>query len=169
MKGDINAVIGSLTAHDGAEMNALSAKPAKSAAGAMPGMQHTKERVLSFISKEDAAPFLQQNGMEIVKSYVTQATRRAEWARRFGGDNARLEALKKQAVEQHGATPEQIRQVDRYLSGADGTPCFRANHIANHARSGLSSNGAYRNLSQVLRCSSLAWLSHSPCSVKSHR
>ena len=50
-----------------------------------PGMQHAKQRVLSFISHEDAAPFMRKDLYQILNSYVTQATRRAEWARRFGG------------------------------------------------------------------------------------
>lgn len=85
-----------------------------------PGMQHTKVRKLDFITPEDAAPFVERDMFRTVQSYIAQATRRAEWSRRFGDDNVGLTALMKEAKEQ-GATPEHEALVTDYLKAMDGT------------------------------------------------
>lgn len=87
----------------------------------MPGMAHIRERKLDFLDPQDRAPFQQKDMIATLNSYVTQATRRAEWTRRFGADNARLDALKLEAVKRHGATPAQIAQLERYIEGVNGT------------------------------------------------
>jgi hypothetical protein len=85
-----------------------------------PGMQFMKERRLSFISGQDAAPFLNKNLYQTLNSYISQATRRAEWARRFGAEGQKLTALLKQARDQ-GASDKQIRMTEQYLRAVNGT------------------------------------------------
>lgn len=85
-----------------------------------PGMASKQERLLSFISAEDAAPFMSKNLYQIMNSYVSQATRRAEWARRFTDTNKVLENLLDQAAKQ-GATSKQIAEAKRFVQGVNGT------------------------------------------------
>jgi hypothetical protein len=70
---------------------------------------------------EDAAPFLQKNIFATVNSYVTQAARRAEWARRFGDDGSGMRKLLKEAETEHGATQEEVNMAQDYVRGIDGT------------------------------------------------
>lgn len=109
---------------------------------ARPGDQYAKKRELHFITAADAAPFLEQNAMRVLTSYIKQGTRRAEWARRFEAmtpqeqtaydamgyaekrayDAERatpMDKLRAAAVKQ-GATPEQMALVDKYLEGVTG-------------------------------------------------
>lgn len=83
-------------------------------------MQYSKERVLGFISNLDAEPFLRKNLYDTLNSYVTQATRRAEWSRRFGDDGAGLRSLLDRA-QQEGASPDDLQLASDYLQGVDGT------------------------------------------------
>ncbi len=85
-----------------------------------PGMQHTKVRKLDFITPEDAAPFVERDMFRTAQSYVAQATRRAEWSRRFNDDNSGLDAIMLEAKDQ-GATPEHEALVADYLKAMDGT------------------------------------------------
>lgn len=85
-----------------------------------PGMQNAKQRVLSFITHEDAAPFMRKELFEIFNSYVTQATRRAEWSRRFNDDGSKIAELLKRASHE-GATPAQIATAHKYIRAVDGT------------------------------------------------
>lgn len=85
-----------------------------------PGMQHAKERVLSFIDHADAAPFMRKNMYEILNSYMTQAARRAEWSRRFGDDGAGVMRMLERAKAQ-GATPAQLEMAKKFVSAVDGT------------------------------------------------
>ena len=112
MRGEIDDVISSLLAHDGNEFGIETTRP---------GMQFVKERKLDFISPADRVEFLEKNMLRTLNSYVTQGTRRAEWARRFGDDSAGLKALREEAVSKHGATPEQMRYVDDFVRGVGGT------------------------------------------------
>lgn len=85
-----------------------------------PGMQHAKERVLKFISAEDAAPFLEKDLYRTVSNYISQATRRAEWTRRFGKNSEGLDAMLLEAGRT-GATKEQVETTEKYLKGVTGT------------------------------------------------
>jgi hypothetical protein len=87
----------------------------------IPGMQHLKERKLDFLDPADRAPFVQKDLLTTLNSYVSQATRRAEWARRFGPKNELLNALRIEAATKHGASPADMRQLDDYIHGVDGT------------------------------------------------
>lgn len=109
--GSIDQVIAQLTRADGSELQTETVKP---------GMQYTKERVLGFIRGADAEPFLNKNLYETINSYVTQGTRRAEWARRFGDDGTKLRELMDRARKE-GAKPDQLQQASDYLQGVDGT------------------------------------------------
>lgn len=85
-----------------------------------PGMQHLKPRELAFIPDAELAPFMRKNLFEIMNGYITQATRRAEWASRFGDKSERIAALLEQA-QREGATPEQIRAGQNFVRSVDGT------------------------------------------------
>lgn len=112
LKGDPQTIMNTLMARDGAEQGVVVD---------MPGMQHTKSRVLHFIKSEDAAPFLQKNLFQAMNSYVMQGARRAEWARRFGDDGAGMRKLLDEAAKVHGATEEEINMARDYIRGIDGT------------------------------------------------
>lgn len=85
-----------------------------------PGMQAKKRRKLDMIPDAELAPFMQKDLYQILNNYVTQATRRAEWARRFGDDSTRLHRLLAQA-RQEGATAAQIDAAEKYVKGVNGT------------------------------------------------
>jgi hypothetical protein len=83
----------------------------------MPGMQHLKERKI-----EDVDPkWLEKNLLTVLNNYTMQATRRAEWARRFAPDNSGMRALLKEAKEKHGATQEEVDVAMDFIRGVDGT------------------------------------------------
>jgi hypothetical protein len=111
LKGDPRTIMQKLMVTDGGEFNVEVDKP---------GMQNAKQRVLSFIAHADAAPFMRKNLYEILNSYITQATRRAEWARRFGDDGAGVKDLIEKAKGQ-GATKEQIEAAQGFVRAVDGT------------------------------------------------
>ena len=110
-KGDIEQVLNRLMRQDGSESGVETV---------MPGVNASKTRVLSFISGEDAAPFLNKNLHETLNNYVTQATRRAEWSRRFGDDNGKMEALFKEA-RAAGANDDDIATARSFVNGVNGT------------------------------------------------
>jgi hypothetical protein len=85
-----------------------------------PGMQHLKPRVLAHIPDAELAPFMRQNLFEVLSSYVTQATRRAEWAKRFRDDGSGVQRLLTRA-EREGATPDQIAAAQKFVRSVDGT------------------------------------------------
>lgn len=112
LKGDPEKIISRLISNDGAEFD-IDQRTAL-------GMAAAKERVLSFISHEDAAPFLEKDLLRTMNGYISQASRRAEWARRFGGDGSKLETLLENAAKS-GATREQIATTEKYLKGVTRT------------------------------------------------
>lgn len=111
-EGDVDRTLANLMARDGSEMGVVVD---------MPGMQHTKERILKFISAQDAAPFLQKDMFQTINSYMNQAARRAEWAKRFQDDGSGMRKLLDDAKDVHGATQEQIDVAQDFIRGIDGT------------------------------------------------
>ena len=109
--GDPREVMRNIMSSEGSSFNVVTRQP---------GMQAKKERLLRFIDHADAAPFLRKDLMETMDSYVTQGTRRAEWAERFGDDAKGLEALLEKARKE-GATQAQIVAAETYLKGVGGT------------------------------------------------
>lgn len=85
-----------------------------------PGMSSLMQRELSFISHADAAPFMTKDLHGILNSYITQATRRAEWARRFDDTGEAMGRLYEQAKIE-GATDKQIAEAKRFVAGVNGT------------------------------------------------
>jgi hypothetical protein len=85
-----------------------------------PGMQHLKPRELAFITGADAAPFVNKNLYETMNRYITQATRRAEWARRMGDDGKQLTELLNRAM-QEGASAADMDAAKKYVRAVDGT------------------------------------------------
>jgi hypothetical protein len=112
--GDPEQLMHKLMVTDGAEFHINKDGLSK------PGMQSAKERVLSFIDHADAEPFMSKNLHNILNSYMTQATRRAEWARRFNDNGSKLSALLARA-EREGATPQQLDAARGFVSAVDGT------------------------------------------------
>lgn len=131
--GSIDQVIAAITRADGSELQVETVKP---------GMLHTKERILSFIRAEDAAPFLQKDMYRVLNSYVMQATRRAEWARRFKDDGSGLADLLDRAKKE-GATSEQVQFASDYLQGVDGT---LGDHIDPKLRRAFGNMIVYQNI-----------------------
>jgi hypothetical protein len=85
-----------------------------------PGLQAKKRRSLDMIPDAELAPFMQKDLYQILNTYVTQSTRRAEWARRFGDDSTRLHELLAKAKKE-GATDAQIDAAEKYVKGVNGT------------------------------------------------
>lgn len=112
MKGTADTLLRSLTTQEGSELGIESRETRQ------PGMQFTKERLLDFIDPRDAAEFLNKDLMGTMASYITQATRKAEWTRRLG--NGKLEAMLDRATKQ-GASKEQLAMAETFLKGVDGT------------------------------------------------
>jgi len=83
-----------------------------------PGMQHTKERMLAFITPADAAQFVEKNLHATLNSYIEQTARKAEWSRRLG--KGKLEQILTDAKAQ-GATQKDLDLADDYMKGVDGT------------------------------------------------
>lgn len=110
-KGDPHDLLLKLIANDGMNLDVDTRRP---------GMQNIKERELAFITGADAEPFLSKDLFQTVNSYVSQATRRAEWAARFGHDGSRLNALLEDAKKE-GATSEQLKTTEQYIKGVIGT------------------------------------------------
>lgn len=95
-----------------------------------PGMQHARARLLKFIDPADAAPFVQKSLFETLNSYMGQASRRAEWARRFNDDGSVLRSMIDQASAEHGATKAQVDMVQDYVRGVNGTLGDNINPVA---------------------------------------
>jgi hypothetical protein len=111
LQGDPREILNKLMAADGNEFTVEVNKP---------GMQALKKRVLDFVTDADAAPFARKDLYEILDSYVTQATRRAEWARRFGDQGERLGDMITRAKKE-GASAEDIEMTWKYVKAVDGT------------------------------------------------
>ncbi len=111
LHGSIDQIIARLTQSDGSELQTVTVRP---------GMTHTRERVLHFISAIDAEPFMQKDMYRTLNSYISQATRRAEWAHRFDDDNGVLDALMHQA-RATGATRADLAAAETFLQAVDGS------------------------------------------------
>lgn len=111
--GHANArnILNKIIAADGSEFT--SERP-------MPGMQHLKVRALADVPDAELAPFMSKDLFSIMNSYVTQATRRAEWARRLGDEGERLGELLEQAQKQ-GASEADLDAARKYTMAVDGT------------------------------------------------
>lgn len=131
MTGSVDDLVANLVSRDGNEFGIETREP---------GMQFAKERKLDFISAADATQFLNKNLHETLNSYLTQATRRAEWNRRMGG--GKLERLWEEAKEQ-GASAEDLKTADRYLKGVDGT---LGDSLNPHARRIMGNMIVYQNI-----------------------
>jgi hypothetical protein len=108
---DPTGVMARIMANDGSFLTIETPKP---------GMQHLKERVLAHIPDAQLRPFMRKDLFEIMNSYVTQAARRAEWARRFGDDGKGIQELLARAKEE-GASAEQLKTADDFIHAIDGT------------------------------------------------
>lgn len=108
---DADRLLKKIMVSDGAEFTVVVDKP---------GMQHLKPRELAHIPDDELAPFMRKNLFEILNGYVTQASRRAEWARRFKDNGDRITQLLAQA-EREGATPEQLKGAQNFVRAVDGT------------------------------------------------
>lgn len=110
-KGNVDQVMARIMGTDGTNLDVVVDRP---------GMQHTKERKLDFITPEDAAPFVRNNIFQVMNSYISQSARRAEWTRRFQDDGGHMRDLLADAKKQ-GATKEEIDMAQDFIRGVDGT------------------------------------------------
>lgn len=110
LKGDPRTIMQNLMTSEGTGLRVVD----------RPGMQHVKPRELAFITADDAARFLNKNLYETMNSYLMQATRRAEWARRFDDDSEKLNDLLDRAGRE-GATPDDLDSARKYIRSMDGT------------------------------------------------
>jgi hypothetical protein len=108
---EANDILHRLITSDGNEFQVQTLKP---------GMQFAKERKLKNVPDNELAPFMKKDLHDIMNSYLTQAARRAEWARRFGDDGKGVLDLFAKAKAQ-GATKEQLDAADKFVRGVDGT------------------------------------------------
>jgi hypothetical protein len=111
-KGDVKALANRLIASGGNEFNIEVDRP---------GMQAAKQRILSFVEPADRARFLKKDLLGTLDSYITQGTRRAEWAQRLGDRGEKLNVLLKEAVDKYGLSSEDMAHVQKYIRGIDGT------------------------------------------------
>lgn len=115
MKGTADQLISNLLSRGGTEIG-IEARNLRETN--QPGMQFGKERLLSFITPQDASQFVEKNLHATLSSYINQATRKAEWSRRLGG--GKLETLLSEARAE-GATKEHLALAEDYMKGVDGT------------------------------------------------
>jgi hypothetical protein len=137
MQGSAEQLIRNLTSREGNEFGIETH---------IPGMQHKKSRVLDFIKAGDAEQFLSKDLASTLNSYLSQATRRAEWDRRLGWNpktkETKLAALMRDAKNE-GATDEQLAMTTQYLKGIDGT---LGDTINPHARRVMGNMIVYQNI-----------------------
>jgi hypothetical protein len=79
-------------------------------ANGVPTNHHTEDRVFSFLSNKERAPFVEDNLLGSMTQYVKQSVKRAEYVRRFGEDSGKLEAMMASA-KTAGATQQQLQLV----------------------------------------------------------
>lgn len=85
-----------------------------------PGNAHEKQRVLREVSNADAADFVKDNLFDTLNNYMMQATRRAEFARRFNGASD-MRTLLREAKEKYGATDKEVQTAKDFVHGVLGT------------------------------------------------
>jgi len=139
--GDPTATMEKIIANDGNEFGVDDNVHATS----KPGLAASKLRTLDFISPEDRAKFSSKNLLGTLNSYVTQATKRAEWARRMGTDNAHLNAHFAEARSM-GASEADIAKVNKYLDGVKGTLGSDISPTLRRVNSGMM---VYQNISKL--------------------
>ena len=85
-----------------------------------PIAEHSNDRTLDFISREDRMAFMEEDPLATVVRYAKQAVRQTEFVRSFGKGGAKLSAMKAKAVSEYGATPDEMKLVSDYLDGLLG-------------------------------------------------
>ncbi len=93
------------------------------------------------IPEAELAPFMKKDLGAIMYDYVRYATRRGEYASRFGNQGQGIKALIDKAVSQ-GASEDQVKQFSRYVQAMEGT---LGNHISGGMRKFFSGVLAYQN------------------------
>lgn len=84
-----------------------------------PTANFLKQRSFPPEAGEILAPYMMDNPIELVTGYVFQAARRAEYAKRFGADNSKLENMLR-AARDAGATAEDIEFFKVAMNAATG-------------------------------------------------
>jgi hypothetical protein len=85
----------------------------------LPTNHHATERVFQFLSNKERAPWVEDNLVGTMVQYVKQSVKRAEYVRRFGEQNERLEKLLASA-RRDGATDEQLQLVQDSIDNVFG-------------------------------------------------
>jgi hypothetical protein len=110
-------------------------------ANGVPTNHHTEDRVFSFLSNKERAPFVEDNLLGSMTQYVKQSVKRAEYVRRFGEDSGKLEAMMASA-KTAGATQQQLQLVRNSL---DNIFNVRYNNMNPALRKALGAMQTYQN------------------------
>jgi len=145
--GTPQSIMNHLMRNDGNELGIQDVRP-----DTKPGNVFAKERVFKHFTAAERAPFLIDDPMRVMSSYVHQGIKRAEWAARFDDDNGKINAARQQAILKHGATDEQIKQFDNYMNGVNGSLGSELSPKARRLMSGLM-------VANNLRVLGLGWFS----------
>jgi hypothetical protein len=89
-------------------------------ANGSPVSQSSKERSLNFIQPEDRLPFVNSDPLHTLLHYTDQIVRKAEFSRAYGTDGAKLNALRKEAVEKYGASQHDMALATDYTNAILG-------------------------------------------------
>lgn len=95
--------------------------------GYTPWAQHANSRMLDFIDYADFKDFVQHDLHAAATTYISQATKRAEYARRFRYDGKVIQDAVKQATKN-----EDARQLERFKGDkarAEATASKRISHV----------------------------------------
>jgi hypothetical protein len=90
----------------------------------VPTAHHLEQRVFGFLSNAERAQFSEDDLVASTNQYIKQAVKRAEYVRRFGNENEKLEA-KLEAARARGATDEQIALVRDAIDAVTGAKFAR--------------------------------------------
>jgi hypothetical protein len=90
--------------------------------GLTPWNRSTRQRNITLTAKQQRAVerLLVNDPVELFSTYVDQATHRAEYARQFGNQGQKIDALLAKAAAE-GATPEEITLANKVVASLDGT------------------------------------------------
>jgi hypothetical protein len=91
-----------------------------SAATKEPTNQFAKKRTLGFITAEDRRPFMNDDHIATMLSYVEQTTRQAEFVHAYGNKGEKYHAWMKEAKQKYGATEQQLALAKDYVDGLLG-------------------------------------------------
>lgn len=106
-----------------------------------PTADHKLDRVFTFLSNAERAPFVRDDLASSMTRYTKQMVKRAEWARNFGDDNSKWDELVEKARE-YGLKKEDEELLQSYKDDAFG---LRLHDMNPTARKAVELNTVYQN------------------------